>query len=158
MNADNLTLVGEITVPAPVSEVWQAWTTDAGVRTFFAPESRIDLRVGGSYELYFDIEAAPGLRGGEGDIILAIQPEKMLSFSWNGPPEVGELRMQHTHVCVYFEEIDPEHTHVTLRHDGWGVGKDWDAVREYFQQAWFKVVLPRLLQRFTHGPIDWEHI
>ncbi|MCJ7716477.1 MAG: SRPBCC domain-containing protein, partial [Anaerolineales bacterium] len=88
----------EITVPAAVPEVWQAWTTEAGVESFFSLKSKIDLRPGGAYEMFFNLKAKQGEQGGEGMIIMAIQPEKMLSFTWNAPPNLLQVRGHMTHV------------------------------------------------------------
>jgi uncharacterized protein YndB with AHSA1/START domain len=136
--------------------VWLAWTTEAGVRTFFAPQCRIDLRPGGAYEMFFDSEAEPGQRGGEGMIVLAVQPERMLSFTWNAPPHLPHVRGEMTHVVVRMVEAESGGTIVTLRHDGWGTGGEWDAAHEYFQRAWIEVVLPRLQYSFEVGPVDWS--
>ena len=40
-------ITSQIDVPAPLTEVWRAWTTEEGVESFFAPECNIDLRPGG---------------------------------------------------------------------------------------------------------------
>jgi uncharacterized protein YndB with AHSA1/START domain len=142
-------------VPADPCQVWSAWTTEAGVCTFFAPDCKIDLRPGGCYEMFFDLEAEPGLRGGEGCILLALDPMRMLSFTWNAPPEYPAIRSQRTHVMVTFQSVESNRTLVTLIHDGWGTSLDWFKVRNYFDRAWGKIVLPRLVKRFTEGPIDW---
>ncbi len=107
--------------------------------------------------MLFNLDAEPGLQGGEGNCLLAIQPGKMLSFSWNAPPELPTVRDQRTHVTVRFAALGPQVTHVWLRHDGWGVGGEWDQALGYFERAWGQVVLPRLRYRFEHGPIDWDH-
>ena len=117
----------------------------------------IDLRPGGKYEMLFDLEAAPGDQGGEGVIILAIQPPRMLSFTWNAPPEIPDIRAQRTHVTVRLDAVDSNRTRVSLIHDGWGEGAGWDGAYDYFERAWKRVVLPRLRYRFEHGPIDWNH-
>jgi uncharacterized protein YndB with AHSA1/START domain len=143
-------------IPAEIQAVWQAWTTEEGARSFFAPQCRIDLRPGGAYEMYFDLEAPAGLRGGEGCVVLAADEPNLLSFTWNAPPELPRIREQHTHVSVYFTALEGKRTCVTLIHDGWGWGKDWERAREYFIRAWGQVVLPRLKKRFIIGPIDWE--
>lgn len=148
---------GEIIVPASLDEVWQAWTSEAGVRAFFAPRARIDLRPGGAYELLFDLEAQPGDQGGEGMHLLAIQPMQMLSFTWNAPPELLSVRGQMTHVVIRLYPLGEKSTQVTLQHDGWGGGGEWDQAYEYFARAWLKIVLPRLKYRFTVGPLDWDH-
>lgn len=142
-------------IPASIEEVWKAWTTEDGVKTFFAPDCRIDLRPGGAYEMYFDLEAKPGDRGGEGVTILALDPPQMLSFTWNAPPEIPAIRVQRTHVTIFFAPVSTTETKITLQHDGWGNSIEWKKARRYFQRAWGKVVLPRLYKRFIDGPIQW---
>jgi len=142
-------------IPAPIDAVWQAWTTEGGARSFFAPQCRIDLRPGGAYEMYFDLDAPAGLRGGEGCVVLAVDEPHLLSFTWNAPPELPRIRPLHTHVSIYLESLEGSRTLVTLLHDGWGIGKDWERAREYFTRAWGQVVLPRLKNRFIIGPITW---
>ena len=151
------TVFAEIMVPAPAGEVWRAWTTEEGARSFFAPQCHIELRPGGAYEMFFAPDAEPGLRGGEGMIVMAVEPERMLSFTWNAPPSLPTVRDQMTHVVVRLFETEAGETRVTLRHDGWGEGGEWDGAYEYFDRAWSGVVLPRLKYRFEHGPIDWSN-
>ena len=147
----------EIDVPAPLADVWCAWTTKEGAETFFAPRCNIDLRPGGAYEMLFDLEAEPGKQGGEGMVVMAIQPQRMLAFTWNAPPHLPSVRGQMTHVVVRLLETETGMTRVTLRHDGWGEGGEWDAAFRYFARAWADVVLPRLKHRFERGPIDWSN-
>ena len=143
-------------VEASLDQVWAAWTTEEGVRTFFAPDARIRLEVGGPYELYFDLQAEPGSRGAEGVQILALQPKTMLAFTWNAPPHLDQVRGQWTHVVVRLRRLEANRTEVTLFHDGWGKGGQWEQAFDYFQRAWKQVVLPRLRYRFDVGPVDWE--
>jgi uncharacterized protein YndB with AHSA1/START domain len=150
-------VVGEVTVPAGLAEVWAAWTTEEGIKSFFAPSCRIELEPGGPYEIYFNLDAPAGERGGEGVRVLAVQSQKMFSFTWNAPPTLPDVRGQRTHVVLRFYEIGPESTRVTLRHDGWGEGGQWDDAYSYFENAWNKVVLPRLAYRFKYGPVDWQN-
>lgn len=150
-------VAGQVVVAAPVRDVWHAWTTREGAESFFAPRCKIDPRPGGAYEMYFDLQAEPGKQGGEGMILLALQPERMLSFTWNAPPHLPEVRGQMTHVVVRLEAIQGGKTRVFLRHDGWGDGGEWDQAHEYFQLAWLEVVLPRLRYRFEVGPVDWQN-
>jgi uncharacterized protein YndB with AHSA1/START domain len=150
------TIFGEIAVPAGLGEVWAAWTTEEGVKSFFAPDCRVELEPDGAYEVYFNLDAPAGERGGEGLRVLAVQPKKMFSFTWNAPPTLPEVRGQRTHVILRFYDTGDGSTRVTLRHDGWGEGGQWDEAFDYFQSAWKEVVLPRLRYRFEHGPVDWE--
>jgi uncharacterized protein YndB with AHSA1/START domain len=150
-------VIAEATIDAPQSDVWQAWSTEAGVRSFFAPACRVELRLRGAYEMYFDPAAPEGRRGGEGMILLAIQEPSMLSFTWNAPPELPSVRPQLTHVTVRLRAVAPRATLVRLHHDGWGEGGEWDEAFRYFESAWREVVLPRLRYRFAVGPVDWAN-
>ena len=148
-------ILGEIVINAELKEVWEAWTTEAGITSFFAPDCTIDLRPDGAYEIYFNHESPPGERGGEGLRVMSLQPMKMFSFTWNAPPSLPQVRGQRTHVILRFYQEEGK-TRVTLHHDGWGTGGEWDKAYDYFQRAWKEIVLPRLKYRFEHGPIDWN--
>jgi uncharacterized protein YndB with AHSA1/START domain len=147
---------GEVLVPAPIADVWEAWTTESGIKSFFAPECHVDLRPDGAYEILFDLSAPPGLQGGEGLRVMAVQPMSMLSFTWNAPPALHKVRGQRTHVTVRLSAEGPSSTLVRLRHDGWGTGGQWDDAFRYFERAWSEIVLPRLRRRFEEGPINWD--
>jgi len=81
----------------------------------------------------------------------------MLSFTWNAPPSIPEVRPQRTHVLLRFYAEGEERTRLTFHHDGWGIGEEWDRAYEYFSRAWPEVVLKRLQYRFDHGPLDWDN-
>jgi uncharacterized protein YndB with AHSA1/START domain len=144
-----------VTVNAPVDDVWEAWTTAEGARTFFAPVARIDLKPGGAYEIYFNPDEPEGDRGSEGCKVLAYRKPQFLVFSWNAPPEIPSLRTgkAKTRVEVRLEPAG-DRTDVSLTHSGWGTGADWDENFAYFERAW-DVVLGRLKGRFDEGPFDW---
>jgi len=90
----------EVVVPATVDQVWETWTTTAGVNTFFSPNAKVDLRIGGPFEIYFLMENPYGSRGAEDCKILSYLPKSMLAFEWNAPPQFGELRGIHTQVIL----------------------------------------------------------
>lgn len=150
-------IIGQVDVPAPLADVWHAWTTEEGAQSFFAPRCRIDLKPGGTYEMLFDLDAEHGEQGGEGMMVLAVQPKRMLAFTWNAPPDLPSVRGQMTHVVVRMFETEAGDTRVTLRHDGWGDGNEWEDAFQYFSRAWSDVVLPRLRYRFQSGPVDWSN-
>ncbi|NLH49463.1 MAG: SRPBCC domain-containing protein [Myxococcales bacterium] len=148
-------IVKETVVPAPRAAVWEAWTTREGIRTFLAPEARVELRFRGPFEIHFDRDAPAGSQGSEGMTILSYLPEEMLSFTWNNPPELAEIRHETTFVVVQFMAVSPGETRVKLTHLGWPEGAIWDRSFAYFDRAW-GVVMDRLRRRFIDGPFGWR--
>jgi uncharacterized protein YndB with AHSA1/START domain/uncharacterized protein YciI len=138
----------EVTVPATLEEVWNAWTTTEGVKSFFSPNAKVELRVGGPFEIYFMMDAPYGMRGSEDCRILSYLPMEMLSFEWNAPPDFGDLRYQLTRVILQFDEIEPGKIKVVLAQAGWGKGEDWDKLFDYFDRAW-EMVLANFEKQFT---------
>jgi uncharacterized protein YndB with AHSA1/START domain len=145
----------ELVVKAPVAEVWKAWTTDAGIATFFAPEGHVDLRVDGTYDVWFNPQGAPGERGADGMRILDVEPQRRFAFTWNAPPSIPTIRGRRTVVVLDFAPEGESRTRLRFTHAGWGDGPGWDAAYDYFARAWSVQVLPYLLHRFEHGPIHW---
>lgn len=133
-------------VNAAPQAVWDAWTSEAGAKTFFAPKARVERRIGGAYEIYFLPDRPEGLRGSEGATLLALEPPRRLMFSWNAPESFGPLRSQLTVVDVRVEPLGSAASKVTLTHTGWGEGAEWQKVRDYFAGAW-----PTVLERLRHS-------
>jgi uncharacterized protein YndB with AHSA1/START domain len=145
----------QVLVKAGLDDVWQAWTTREGIVSFFAPDARIEPRVGGAFEIYMDPGAAPGMKGADDMRFMAVQPKQMISFDWNAPPSLPQARAQRTFVVVRFAAVDDKTTRVSLHHTGWGDGGEWDQAFAYFDKAW-SFVLGNLQQRFEKGPRDWS--
>jgi len=141
-------LVRTAHVPAPPDEAWALWTSSEAIARWLLPRSRVELRIGGPFELYFLDEHPPGLQGSEGCRILSFLPGRMLSFTWNAPPHLERTRPLRTFVVVEFQ-ADGGGTRVELTHLGWPergwdeAGSQWPATFEYFEVAW-----GRLLQAF----------
>lgn len=144
----------QVRVAAGVDAVWTAWTTREGVIGFFAPDAVVEPRVGGLFEIRFDPYAPPGERGADDMRFLALQPKRMLSFTWNAPPSLPQARAQRTVVVVRLVPEADGATLVTLHHTGWGDGGEWDQAFTYFDRAWGRV-LGNLQARFERGPVDW---
>ncbi len=149
-------VVKEAEVRAVPGELWKAWTTVEGVKTFFAPDARIELKPGGAYAIWFDPSQPEGQRGADDCQVVAVEPLKRLSFSWNFPPSIPELRGAKAHTTVTVELLPQgKTTKVRLTQTGWREGAEWEKGRAYFDRAW-GVVLARLQHRFRRGPLDWK--
>lgn len=139
---NNNVIKKEARVNCSVKTVWQKWTTHDGLKTFFGADNKIELQMGGAFEIYFLMDNPYGLRGSEACKIISYLPEKMLSFSWNAPPHFPEIR-NHAHktwVVVLFHAVDENNTMIEINHLGWIDDRGFDEVFDYFNHAW-QVVL-----------------
>ena len=146
-------------VDAPPSEVYRLWTTEEGVRKFFAPSARIGARPGEPYTIAFFPEEDPeGLvYGTRGARILELVPEMKFSFEWvtfAGDEKKGDHAPPHaeaslrnasplpTWVELTFEPAgdDASKTHVRFRHYGFGKGALWEKSFRWFERAWAGVL------------------
>lgn len=143
----------EGTVKIPVAEVWRVFTTSEGAEEFFAEKANIRLAVGGPYEIQFDPKDERS--GTKGLKILSYAPEEMISFQWNAPPEMPEVRNGGTWVVVQMRPEGTDRTRVTITHLGWKEGPEWDRAFVHFTQGWGEL-MNRLERRFTDGPISWN--
>lgn len=150
-----LTIRYDFLVAAPQAAVWEAWTTEAGLRTFFGPGARIELRPFGRFDIHFQPDAATGSKGAEGNVVLAIEPDRMLTTTWDAPPEFPAARLQRTFLQIRLAPDAGNTTRVTISQSGFGTEPEWIKVHEYFQGAWTWVAAA-LQHRFEHGPINWN--
>jgi uncharacterized protein YndB with AHSA1/START domain len=154
--AGELKISKSVVVDAPPAEVWNAWTTNEGAQTFFAPKTNIKAELGGPYEVFFSPDAPRGTRGAEDLLVHDVQPGKSITFQWSAPPQFPETRKLRTLVKVTLEPVGANQTKVELNHFGFGHDRQWVQVHAYFTKAW-DYVLGNLEKRFKSGPIDWAN-
>jgi putative intracellular protease/amidase/uncharacterized protein YndB with AHSA1/START domain len=127
-------VVAEREIPADAAWVYRRWVSGE----VFGATVTAEPVVGGRYEVAFLDDAPDGLRGAEGCRLLALEPDRLVVFTWNSPPGFP-TRGQHTWVVVTLTPVTGG-TCVRLAHLGHGTGPDWDANREYFRAAWDRVL------------------
>lgn len=130
----------ETTVDADLGTVWEDWTTAEGLESFFAPQAIVDLKPGGAYEVWFLPDAPKGQRGADDGIILGLQDQRMIQFTWAMPPYMPEIRPHMTVVQLWFVPVSETQTRVRLFHTGFGDGEAWDKGRDYFEDSWPQVL------------------
>ncbi|MDQ6894438.1 MAG: SRPBCC domain-containing protein [Acidobacteriota bacterium] len=142
-------------VDAPPSEVYRLWTTEEGVKRFFAPAARIGSRPGEEYTIAFFPDEDPEalVHGTRGARILELVPGKKLSFEWvtfagdqkrdDHAPPYAEPALRNasplpTWVELTFDPVegDPSRTLVRFRHYGFGKGPLWEKSFHWFERAW----------------------
>ena len=156
------TIFLEAMVAAPPAAVFKLWTSDDGIKKFFAPAARIDAKVGGRYHVIFAPAKDPegDSHGTKGARILKLVPNKELAFEWitfagdellgknappYAPPAERNLNPLPTWVELTFESVDgePNKTHVRFAHYGFREGEKWESSFQWFTHAW-KGVLNQL--------------
>jgi uncharacterized protein YndB with AHSA1/START domain len=140
-------LILEVTVPAPLHAVWEAFTTSAGLSTWLTPGAVVDLKEGGEWTAHF-----PGGSTG-GGTILSFVPEKELVLSAMAPDKFPTVRATRTMARFQFE-AKGDSTVVRLTQTGWKEGEEWVKAYEYLTVGNAQL-LATLHHRFVNGPIDW---
>ena len=141
----------EAMVPAPVDEVWKAFTTSAGMSTWIWRDAKVDLREGGDWLVLY-----PGGKTG-GGTVLSFEPHKRLVLSAMAPEQFPHVRSERTRAVFEFAPAGPQETRVTLTQTGWKQGKEWDDAYEYLSKGNAQL-LAQLQRRFEQGPIDWSKL
>jgi uncharacterized protein YndB with AHSA1/START domain len=122
----------EVVVSAQLNEVWSAWTSSEGVKSWFSPEAKIDPHPGGPFELYFD-PANHDHESTKGCVFTEIEHGSLLSFTWKGPGQFAQLMndpSRLTKVLVTFQDVSGL-TRVIVNHK---------QAREWHQRAWKDVL------------------
>jgi uncharacterized protein YndB with AHSA1/START domain len=138
----------EVVVPATRAQVWEAFTTESGMRAWVAPEDRVELALGGEWTVGFK-GAKPG-----GGTVLAWLPEEMLSLHAMAPEWFPHVREQRTIAVFRFESAGENQTRVRLAQFGWQNGEEWDKAFDYLSKGNAEL-LNGLYRRFVEGPVDW---
>ncbi|WP_313799949.1 SRPBCC domain-containing protein [Cytobacillus sp.] len=135
-------ITNTIIIHAPLSLVWHAWTISERVSQWFAPETIIEAKEDGAYELYF----VPGNRTGmntKGCKIIKMVDQEELQFSWKGPDpfeEVMNKGEELTSVKVNLVAIDEGTTNVIVEHTGFKNEDRWAEAIKWHQMAWSGVL------------------
>ena len=132
----------ELIINAPLDLVWFAWTISERVSEWFAPETVVEAREGGAYELYF-IPGNKTSMNTRGCKITKLIEEKELHFTWKGPDQFEALMNKEnelTIVHVSFELVNDNSTKVIVKHTGFKRIEEWTEAINWHQMAWSGVL------------------
>ena len=143
-------IVTEAVVNAPVSRVWEAFTTKTGMESWLVANGDIDPRVGGkmrtSYRKGADLDGDTAIH----QTILSVDPERMLSYrtvkSPAGFPFAAVIGQ--TWTVIYFEPLDAGRTKVTVKMLGYSNDAESQQMRAFFDVG-NKATLDALVKRFA---------
>ena len=138
----------EVSVPASIDAVWQAFSTSEGLSTWLTPGAVVDLRNGGEWTAHF-----PGGKTG-GGTILSFVPKREMVMSAMAPEWFPTVRAERTTATFRFLPLGPGSTMVQLEQTGWKEGPEWEKAYDYLATGNAQL-LETLRRRFVNGPLDW---
>jgi uncharacterized protein YndB with AHSA1/START domain len=138
----------EVVVAAKPAQVWQAFTTSAGLDTWLWQDCTVDLREGGGWTVHF-----PGGKTGGGTIV-SFRDGRQLVVRALAPEQFPEVRRTGT-TAIFDFTPEGDRTRVTLTQTGWKEGKEWDDAYEYLAGGNAQL-LEQLYVRFERGPLQWK--
>jgi len=145
-------LVHDAVIAAPAADVWAAFTTGEGLRSWMAPHAEIDLRLGGLMRSNYNAGAPLADAGTISNRILAFEPGRMLALQVADPPRGFPFptAIQQMWTVLYFEPLDARRTRVRSVALGFGPGEEAQQMRAFFQQG-NAATLAQLQKRFMQG-------
>jgi len=139
----------EVSVPASVDAVWEAFSTSGGLSTWLTPGAVVDLRKGGEWTAHF-----PGGKTG-GGTILGFSDRREMVLSAMAPEAFPTVRAERTTATFRFLPLGKGSTLVQLEQTGWKNGEEWNKAYDYLAQGNAQL-LETLRRRFVNGPLDWN--
>ena len=142
-----------VEVPAPLEEVWRAFTTSEGFRSWAVKVARVDLRVGGEFETSYDPKGQLGAPGNIRNRIEALVPMRLVVIrNVQAPPGApfDVPTFQSLQTSVQFQPLGDRLTRVVLHGPGFGHGDKFESVWRHFQMG-NRWTLVRLREHFERA-------
>ena len=130
-------MVTEGVVSAPVAEVWSAFATSEGLRSWMAPHADIDLRVDGLMRANYKPEGTLGDGSTIVNRVLSFEPRRMLSMRVAKAPDdfpfPGAIMAMWT--VVYFDDLPDAKTRVRVVSMGFTPDAESQKMRAFFERG-----------------------
>lgn len=137
------------TVPAPVQEVWKAWSRSDEITKWMVPSGTVEMRIGGKYRTSYT--KGSDLSGPEviENTILAFDPERMITIKTTKTPERFPFKraMESCWTVIYMEPDGPDKTRVAIRMLGYSADPESVKMKEFFTSG-NQETLDALIKRF----------
>jgi uncharacterized protein YndB with AHSA1/START domain len=130
-------LTHEAVVSAPLSRVWDAYTTKAGIQAWMVAQCDIELKVGGRFRTHYSKEGVLGDAGTIEHRILALDPQRMLAYRTVKCPQKFPFAraIEAMWTVLYFEPVDATHTKVVCRCLGFTPDEESQKMRTFFDRG-----------------------
>lgn len=112
---NELVLIQEFTVNAPIHAVWEAYTSKEGWENWSVPLAAIDFRIGGTIKTNYEPNGQIGDSTTIVTHIINYVPFRLLTLQaeiTDNFPEFMKSEAKNFYNVIYFDEVEPERTHV----------------------------------------------
>jgi uncharacterized protein YndB with AHSA1/START domain len=127
----------EIEIDASIDQVWDAFTTTAGLKSWAAPLADVDFKIGGKWRANYNAQGKLGDATTIENTILSYDPRRMLSIRPTrfpqGFPFVEAARQ--TWTVFYFSPVTKARTKLRLVGLGYTDDKQSQQLRAFFLQG-----------------------
>jgi uncharacterized protein YndB with AHSA1/START domain len=130
-------IINEGIVDAPLEQVWAAWSTSDGLRSWLAPHAHIDLRLGGLMRTNYTASGTLGDPQTIENSILSFDPLRMISIRVAKTPDRFPFpnAIQRMWTVIYFEAVEPGRTRVRSVSLGFEANEESQKMRAFFAQG-----------------------
>jgi uncharacterized protein YndB with AHSA1/START domain len=145
-----------LSIPASRRDVWNAFTTTDGVRSWAVPVAHVDFRIGGIWESTYNLDGYIGAPGNIKNQFLSFVPLRMVSFQAIAAPPTFPHRelLEDIFTVVEIDEEAAGSVRVTVSMMGYASGEGYDTIYRHFE-AGNAYSLRQLRKRFVEGPMKW---
>ena len=118
-------------------KAFEMFTLNKHLEKWLTQVADVEPKVGGRYELFWN----PKDKENDSTVgckIIALHPNKFLSFEWKGPKQFRHFMNEVeplTNVVVFFIPCQ-KYTEVHLLHTGWRDTSEWEEAKQWFDKAW----------------------
>jgi uncharacterized protein YndB with AHSA1/START domain len=144
-------------IPASRQDVWNAFTTTDGVRSWAVPVAQVDFRLGGIWESTYNLDGQIGAPGNIKNRFLSFVPLRMVSFQAVAAPPTFPYRelLENIFTVVEIDDASAGTVRVTVSMMGYASGEGYDTIYRHFE-AGNAYSLRQLRKRFVDGPVRWR--
>jgi len=129
--------VFEVEINASVDDVWNAFTTTEGLKSWVAPLADIDFKVGGKWRANYNSEGELGDATTIENTIISYDPKRMISLKATGFPEGFPFKdaAKETWSIFYFTPVSQKKTRITVVGLGYNDTEQSIKMRSFFATA-----------------------
>lgn len=130
-------IVDEFEIEANIDDVWNAFTTTNGLKSWVAPLADIDFRIGGKWRANYNKDGKLGDATTIENTILCYDPKRMLSIKATTFPEGFEFvdAAKETWSVFYFTRTSDAKTKITIVGLGYTDSEQSKKMRAFFKPA-----------------------